>query len=80
MFLLAIYETSVGLSLFIYRWKALPEQNINMLKYFNTTSLSSNPKRYALLSQGTGCLQNFTADNTEVEKFKTEKIFKLSNS
>ena len=45
MFLLAISETSVGLSLSIYRWKALPEQNINMQKYFNNTLLSSNPKR-----------------------------------
>ena len=30
MFLLAISETSGGLSLFIYRRKPLPEQKINM--------------------------------------------------
>ena len=30
MFLLAISETDIGLSLSIYRWKALSEQNINM--------------------------------------------------
>ena len=29
MFSLAISETTVGLSLSRYRWKALPEQNIN---------------------------------------------------
>ena len=27
---LAIFETTVGLSLSIYRWKALPEKNINI--------------------------------------------------
>ena len=31
MFLLAISETTVELSLFTYRWKALPEQQINTL-------------------------------------------------
>ena len=30
MFLLAISETSVGMLISIYRWKALPKQNINM--------------------------------------------------
>ena len=51
MFLLAIIETAVGLSLSMYRWNALPEQNINISKYFNNTLLSLNPKRikkYAL--------------------------------
>ena len=41
MFLLATSEKSVGLSLLIYRWKALPEQKINMLKCFKNTLLSS---------------------------------------
>ena len=40
MFLLAISETTDGLLL--YRWKAFPEQNINMQKYFNNTLLSLN--------------------------------------
>ena len=30
MFLLAISETTVGLSLSMYRWEALHEQDINM--------------------------------------------------
>ena len=34
MFLLAISETTVGLSLSIYHWKVVPEQNINMKKIF----------------------------------------------
>ena len=45
MLLLAISEKIVGLSLSIYRWKALPEQNIIMEKYFTNTLLSSNPNR-----------------------------------
>ena len=45
MFLLTISETSVGLSLSIYHWKALPEQNVNMQKYFNNNLLSSSSKR-----------------------------------
>ena len=45
MFLLAISETTVGLSLSTYHWKALPEQNINMQKYFNNSLLSSNPEK-----------------------------------
>ena len=35
MFLPAISETSVGLSLSIYRWKTLPEQNVNITLYLN---------------------------------------------
>ena len=42
MFLVALSEASVGLSLSIYRWKALPVQNMNMQKYFNHTFLKLN--------------------------------------
>ena len=35
----------MGLSLSLYGWKALTEQNINMGKYFNNTLVSLNPNR-----------------------------------
>ena len=56
MFLLAISETSVGLSLSIYHWKVLPEHNLNMKKFVHNTLMSSNPIRMKkkLLSQGIG--------------------------
>ena len=41
----SISETTVGLLLSRYRWKALPEQNMNMQKYFNNTLLLLNPNR-----------------------------------
>ena len=49
---------------------------MSMLKYFNNILLSLNPKdeKYALLSQVTGYLQTFTADNIEVGKFTTENF------
>ena len=40
-----LMNCQVGLSLSKYRWKALPEQNINVQNYFNNTLLSLNPKR-----------------------------------
>ena len=57
MFLLAISETSVGLSLSIYRWKAFLEQNINLYveifqEYFVVVKSQENEK-CALLSQVT---------------------------
>ena len=42
MILLAISEPSVGLSLSIHRWKALPQQNMNIQIYFGNTLLSLN--------------------------------------
>ena len=40
VFLIAISEVTSRLSLSIYRWKALSEQNMNISKYFNNTLLS----------------------------------------
>ena len=45
MFLLATSVTTDGLSLSIYYWKALLEQNKNMQIYLNKTVLLLNPKR-----------------------------------
>ena len=45
MFSFAISDAIVGLLLSTYRWKALPEQNMNMQKYFNNNLLLLNPKR-----------------------------------
>ena len=45
MFPLAISEATVGLSLSVYRRKALPERNMNMQKYFSNALLSLNPMR-----------------------------------
>ena len=45
MLLPAISETTVGLSLPIYRWRALLEENLNILKYFINTLLLLNSER-----------------------------------
>ena len=81
MLSLAISEATVGLSLSIYCWKALPGKNRNMLIYFSkqfAVVKSQEDEKYALLSQVTGCQENFTADNIQIEKLKTENIFKLA--
>ena len=39
---------------------------------------SQEDEKHELLSKATGCLQNSTADNIEVRKLKTGKIFKSS--
>ena len=76
----AYFNLKISLLLFIlhlikqeyFFWVEIRQQYFVVVK-------SQEDEKHALLSQGTGYLQNFTSNIIEVEKLRTGEILRLSD-